>query len=346
VGTSEDYERRHHRRQSTGVTSHDVALAAGVSQATVARTFSSPDLVASETKIRVLEAAERLAYIPNAMARALKSQRSRIVGVVVPSEGEYYQHLLAELTAQLSAAGQQLLLFTFSGADDIDEVIASVLSYQVDGVMVASSAIGVRQIQRIVSSAVRVVSFNQPAAAGLSPSVVADNAAGMEELAEYLVDTGHRSVIFIGGVAAAPTDQMRYRSAARTLGDHDVMCRYIEAGAYTYGAGLRAAARIIDEPGLPDAVMVASDEMALGVIDGLRAHGIGVPGDLSVTGFDGIPQAEWLAYDLTTISLPITEMVKHTLDLLGAGTPESDEIVVPGTLRKGTTVKTRNYERT
>jgi len=97
MGTSEDYERRHHRKQSTAVTSHDVALAAGVSQATVARTFSSPDLVASETKARVLEAAERLAYIPNAMARTLKSQRSRIVGVVVPSEGEYYQHVLTEL---------------------------------------------------------------------------------------------------------------------------------------------------------------------------------------------------------------------------------------------------------
>jgi len=345
MGTSEDYERRHHRKQSTAVTSHDVALAAGVSQATVARTFSSPDLVASETKARVLEAAERLAYIPNAMARTLKSQRSRIVGVVVPSEGEYYQHVLTELTAQLSAAGEQLLLFTFSGTDDIDDVIASVLSYQVDGVMVASSAINVQQIQRIVSSGVPVVSFNQPAATGLSPSVVADNAAGMEKLAEYLVDTGHRSVIFIGGVAAAPTDQERYQSAVRTLSDHDVLCRYFEAGAYTYRAGLNAAAHLIEEPRLPDAVMVAADEIALGVIDGLRAKGISVPGDLSVTGFDGLPQAEWLAYDLTTVSLPITEMVKHTVDLLGPDTPESDEIVVPGTLRKGTTVKTRNDER-
>jgi len=175
--------------------------------------------------------------------------------------------------------------------------------------------------------------------------VVADNAAGMEKLAEYLVDTGHRSVIFIGGVAAAPTDQERYQSAVRTLSDHDVLCRYFEAGAYTYRAGLNAAAHLIEEPRLPDAVMVAADEIALGVIDGLRAKGISVPGDLSVTGFDGLPQAEWLAYDLTTVSLPITEMVKHTVDLLGPDTPESDEIVVPGTLRKGTTVKTRNDER-
>jgi len=160
------------------VTSHDVASAAGVSQATVARTFSSPDLVAPATKLRVEEAAALLAYIPNAMARTLKSQRSRIIGVVVPSQGEYYQHVLTELTRQLSAAGQQLLMFTFSGADDIDGVITSVLSYQVDGVMLASSAISIQQTQRIVSSEVHVVSFNQPAAAGLSPSVVPDNAAG------------------------------------------------------------------------------------------------------------------------------------------------------------------------
>jgi len=167
VSTPEDHDGLRRRKQSGAVTSHDVASAAGVSQATVARTFSSPDLVAPATKLRVQEAAERLAYIPNAMARTLKSQRSRIVGVVVPSQGEYYQHVLTELTRQLSAAGQQLLMFTFSSADDIDQVITSVLSYQVDGVMLASSAISLEQTQRIVSSNVHVVSFNQPAVAGV-----------------------------------------------------------------------------------------------------------------------------------------------------------------------------------
>jgi DNA-binding LacI/PurR family transcriptional regulator len=319
----------------------DVASAAGVSQTTVARTFSSPDLVAPATKLRVKEAAERLAYIPNAMARTLKSQRSRIVGVVVPSQGEYYQHVLTELTRQLSAAGQQLLMFTFSSADDIDEVITSVLSYQVDGVMLASSAISVEQTQRIVSSKVHVVSFNQPAVAGLSPSVVPDNAAGMKRLAEYLVAAGHRSVIFVGGMAAAPTDKLRHQSAARTLGEHGVSCRYIEAGAYTYVAGLEASAHIISEGRLPDAAMVASDEIALGVIDGLRGSGISVPDDVSVTGFDGIPQAEWGAYDLTTISQPIAEMVRHTVDLLAGATLGSDEIVVQGIFREGKTVRKR-----
>ena len=105
MGTPEDDEGLRRRKQSAAVTSHDVASAAGVSQATVARTFSSPDLVAPATKLRVREAAERLAYVPNAIARTLKSQRSRIVGVVVPSQGEYYQHVLTELTRQLSAAG-------------------------------------------------------------------------------------------------------------------------------------------------------------------------------------------------------------------------------------------------
>jgi len=323
------------------VTSHDVASAAGVSQATVARTFSSPDLVAPATKLRVEEAAALLAYIPNAMARTLKSQRSRIIGVVVPSQGEYYQHVLTELTRQLSAAGQQLLMFTFSGADDIDGVITSVLSYQVDGVMLASSAISIQQTQRIVSSEVHVVSFNQPAAAGLSPSVVPDNAAGMRKLAEYLVATGHRSVVFVGGVATAPTDKLRHQSATRTLDEHGVSSRYIEVGAYTYAAGLDAAAHLVSKGRLPDAVMGASDEIALGVIDGLRGAGLSVPDDVSVTGFDGIPQAEWGAYDLTTYSQPVAEMVRHTVDLLAQDTLGSDEVVVRGTFRQGKTVSKR-----
>lgn len=341
MGTPEDHEGLRRRKWSAAVTSHDVASAAGVSQATVARTFSSPDLVASATKLRVEEAAERLAYIPNATARTLKSQRSRIVGVVVPSQGEYYQHVITELTRQLSAAGQQLLIFTFSSAGDIDEVITSVLSYQVDGVVLASSAISVEQTQRIVSSKVHVVSFNQPAVAGLSPSVVPDNAASMKKLAEHLVATGHRSVIFVGGIAAAPTDKLRHQSAARTLGEHGVSCRYIEAGAYTYAAGLNASAQIISQGRLPDAVMVASDEIALGVIDGLRGSGTSVPDDVSVTGFDGIPQAEWRAYDLTTISQSIAEMVRHTVDLLAGPPLGSDEIVVQGFFREGKTVAKR-----
>jgi len=323
------------------VTSHDVASAAGVSQATVARTFSSPDLVAPATKLRVEEAAALRAYIPNAMARTLKSQRSRIIGVVVPSQGEYYQHVLTELTRQLSAAGQQLLMFTFSGADDIDGVITSVLSYQVDGVMLASSAISIQQTQRIVSSEVHVVSFNQPAAAGLSPSVVPDNAAGMRKLAEYLVATGHRSVVFVGGVATAPTDKLRHQSATRTLDEHGVSSRYIEVGAHPYAAGLDAAAHLVSKGRLPDAVMGASDEIALGVIDGLRGAGLSVPDDVSVTGFDGIPQAEWGAYDLTTYSQPVAEMVRHTVDLLAQDTLGSDEVVVRGTFRQGKTVSKR-----
>ena len=339
MGTPKDHKGRRRRKQSAAVTSHDVASAAGVSQATVARTFSSPDLVTAATKLRVEEAAERLAYIPNAMARTLKSQRSRIVGVVVPSQGEYYQHVVTELTRQLSAAGQQLLMFTFSSADDIGDVITSVLSYQVDGVILASSAISVRQTQRIVSSGIHVVSLSQPAVAGLSPSVVPDNAAGMKRLAEYLAATGHRSVIFVGGVATGPSDTARHQSAARALGEHGVSCRYLEAGAYTYAAGLDASAHIISESRLPDAVMAASDEIALGVIDGLRGSGISVPDDVSVTGFDGIPQAEWGAYALTTISQPITEMVRHTVDLLAEDTLGSDEIVVQGTFWEGKTVR-------
>ncbi len=325
------------------MTSHDVAASAGVSQATVTRAFTSPQLLAEPTLERVLLAAVRLGYVPNAIARSLKSQRSRIVGVVMPAEGEYYQRALTEMSRQLSSAGQQLLLFTFEQPGDIDDVLASVLEYQVDGVVLSSSAIGVRQIERMIGVGPALVAFNQPAAAGLVPTVSVDNEAGTGELARYLLEMGHKTVTFVGGIEDIRTDQLRYAGAARVLGDVGVPCRYVAAGAYSYRAGRDVVGQILGRP-LPDAVMVASDEIAFGVIDGLRTEGVDVPGDVSITGFDGLPQTDWAPYDLTTIQQPISELVAATVEIL-TGRTDTTEVFVPGRLRVGTTVRASGYLR-
>lgn len=324
------------------VTSHDVAALAGVSQATVARAFNNPDLLAPETMQRVRDAAASVAYVPNALARTLKSQRSHIVGAVVPAEGEYYQQALTELTRQLSDTGQQLLLFTFATSADIDDVLAKVLGYQLDAVVLASSSFAVDQIERMSATGVRVVAFNQPAAGGVVPSVSVDNVAGTGELASLLAEAGHRRVTFVGGVAEIETDKLRYRGAAEVLDGAGASCHYIEAGAYSYAAGMRAADRLLAESA-PDAVMVASDEIAFGVIDGLRRSGVRVPHDVSVTGFDGLPQAAWASYDLTTIEQPVRELVEATVSLTTSRTP-NEQILVPGRLRAGTTVSMKNQQ--
>ncbi len=327
-----------------GVTSHDVAAEAGVSQATVARVFSSPDKVAPATQKRVRAAAAKLGYVPNAIARSLKSQRTDIVGAVVPAHSEYWQNVLTTFSQQLAEQGKQLLLFTFADADHVEGALDSVEQYRLDGLVLASSTVREEHLVRGRRPNPRVVAFNQPAASGLLPLVTVDNEAGARELAEHVVAQGVRTAAFVGTVASASTDQIRFRGATTALADHGIACPYIEAGAFSYDAGYKAAGRFLDNDNRPEAVMVGSDEVAFGFIDGLRSGGIDVPGDIIVTGFDGLPQASWAGYDLTTLVQPIEVLVAETLAIIfdDAGEQARPQRIVPGTVRQGKTTRRTN----
>jgi len=322
-------------RGSGRVTSHDVATEAGVSQATVARVFSAPEKVAEATASNVRAAATRLGYVPNAIARSLKAQRTDIVGAVVPATGEYWQHVLTTFSRQLNERRKQLLLFSFDGSDQVDSALETVAQYRLDGLILASATISTGRTVAVSQTGLPVVAFNQPAAQQLVPSVTIDNELGMNELAHHLGARGIASAVFVGGVRDASTDQTRYRGAAAALGSHGVACPYIEAGAFSYEAGHKVARAIVDA-GLPDAVMVASDEVAFGVIDGLRELGVEAPRDVLITGFDGLPQASWAGYDLTTLEQPTELLVEQAVAIVTGGTDE-DTIIVPGTIRQGRT---------
>lgn len=338
--------------EKRAVTSIDVAAESGFSQATVARVFSSPQLVSPKTRAVVEDAAERLGYVPNAIARSLKSQRTNIVAAVVPARGEYWQQALTSFSRQLAERDLQLLLFSFSDGTEVSRVIDSVQQYRVDGMILASSNVSQVHLARLNLGAMPVVAFNQPAAAGIIPSVSVDNAAGTAALASHLVDQNCKTVLFVGGQAAASTDQIRYRGAAQELGRQGASCAYIEAGSFAYDDGYKVAAQIASLDVLPDAVMVSGDELAFGVLDGFRIAGIDVPSDLLLTGFDGLPQASWAGYDLTTIVQSMDSLAQQSIDLLigrapaGSDAQDDDElpdIVVPGTIRIGKTTR-RNLD--
>ncbi len=344
---------------SKRATSMDVATESGVSQATVTRVFSSPELVSAKTQAKVHAAAERLGYVPNAIARSLKSQRTNMIGAVVPAEGEYWQHALTAFSRQLAAKDRQLLLFSFGEDDRVEQVLESVLQYQVDGVVLASAKISQAQLSVMQSQRVPTVAFNQPEASGVVPSISVDNEAGTRALADHLLGNGCGSALFVGGIASTSTDRLRYQGAARELGAHGVGCAYIEAGSFSYEAGYFISERVVewleghdalgdDRVGRP-ALMVSGDELAFGVVDGLRSRGLRVPDDVMLTGFDGLPQASWAGYDLTTIVQDIDLLVQGAVEMLlapdepGAPLPE---LVAEGVLRIGATTGIRTMKET
>ncbi len=322
------------------VTSVEVAAAAGVSQATVARTFSSPHKVADTSRAKVHEAASALGYVPNAIARSLKSQRTNIVGAVVPARGEYWQHLIAEISQQLAEQGSQMLLFTFAKPSEVASVVQSLRQYRVDGVLLASSFIDHDSIVDVAGLGIPAVAFNHPEALDVTASVSVDNVAGAAALADHLIETDHQTVAFVGGDPDTGSDRLRYRGASNRLREHGIVCPYIPAGGFDYDSGYAIAESLLRHfgggDGLPDALMIAGDELAFGVMDGLSKLGVSVPNDVSVTGFDGLPQASWAGFDLTTLVQPAEELIREALGQL-TSTPSTIEshTTVPGFVRVG-----------
>jgi len=323
------------------VTSRDVAAEAGVSQRTVARVFASAEKVSPAAQEKVRAAAERLGYIPNAIAGSLRSDRTNIIGAVVPAKSEYWQSVVTAFSRRLADLGKQLLLFSFVDTDHVAEALKSVERYRLDGLVLASSTLRQEHLAQMDRPNQKVVVFNQPAAERVLPVVTVDNKAGARDLAEHVIAQGIRTAAFVGTVASASTDRLRYRGAATALAGRDIACPYFEAGAFTYDAGYKIATHFLVGDGLPHVIMAGNDEVALGLIDGLRLGGVDVPDSVMVTGFDGLPQAAWAGYDLTTLVQPLEVLVDEALAIILGETDESScpVRVVPGTLRVGNTTR-------
>ena len=176
--------------------------------------------------------------------------------------------------------------------------------------------------------------------AGAVSSVRSDNVAGGREVADFLVRGGHRRVAYIAGNEESSTNLERERGFREGLAGHGLHIWARATGNYDFEQARQATLDMF-VPGreLPDAVFVASDHMAFAVMDALRFDlKLQVPHNVSVVGFDNVPQADWGSYRLTTFEQPVDPMIEATVNLLQAylrdddGKPEARNVVVPGKL--------------
>ena len=301
------------------VTSVDVARRAGVSQSAVSRVFTPGASASAATAEKVRRAAAELGYRPNPVARSLITGRSRIIGVVVAYlENYFYPEALELLSRSLQAKGYHALVFMASQADtDVDAVVEEFLDYRVDGIVAASVALGSDLAQRCRAAGVPIVFFNRTQGGRAISSVTSDNRAGGRRVAEFLVAGGHRSIGYVAGWEGASTQRDREAGLREGLGAAGLDLHAREVGDFALEGAREAARRMFGSADPPDAVFVANDHMAFGVMDVLRAElGLDVPGDVSVVGYDDVPPAAWPAYGLTTVRQRANLMVDETVDLL------------------------------
>ncbi|POF34154.1 LacI family DNA-binding transcriptional regulator [Roseibium marinum] len=300
------------------INSFDVARLAGVSRSAVSRTFTDGASVSKETRDKVMEAARRLGYRVNVLARSLHKQKSDLVGVVAADlDNPFRAEQIDLLTQGLLELGFRPILLRGEPSADVADLIGSLLQYSVAGVIVTSDTPPEEICQECLQNGVPLVVVNKRDPGAPVDRVVTDFEAGGRMALEHLLDCGctrlavvtpERSSYSINGRALA------FEQAANAKG---VSVIRIAWGTQSYEGGLAAAGFVHRVRSEIDGIFCTADYLALGVLDGLRhVHGLKVPRDIQVIGYDDIPQASWKAYDLTTVAQSRRDLCEATLDLL------------------------------
>ena len=309
-------------RVKSAVTAQEVARLAQVSQSAVSRSFTPGASVAKDTRAKVMAAAKALGYRPNALARSLITRRSRIIALVMSYlQNQFYPLVIEELSQKLQKQGYHVLMF-ISEIEEADGVLAEILQYQVDGIVMASTTLSLDMARSCRDASVPIVLFNRvpdmsERARRSTSSVTSDNYHGGRMVAELLLVRGHQKIAFLAGLENSSTNIDRERGFNERLQESGVTVHSRAVGHYNFEGAKEAARALLSGADRPDAVFVANDHMAIAAMDVWRLElGLRIPQDLGVVGFDDVPQAAWGAYQLTTIVQSVEAMVNATIELL------------------------------
>ena len=323
------------------VTSYDVAVAAGVAQSTVSRAFVPGSELSAATRARVQQVAERLGYVPNAVARSLITRRSEMVAVIVTEFTlQSNPAIVAGIGRALAASGKRLLLMPVEGEAGARDAARAALGYPLDG-LVAATTLDAAAVRPFLRRGVPVVCFNRPAPLPRVDRVATDHAAASAEVAGLLHAAGHRHFLCVGGSAGWPVNVERAAGFVGRLAQLGVPGVVVEDAEQSYAGGRAALLRHVKRAGHPDAVFCVNDPLALGVLDACRFDlGLEAPRDISVVGFDDVGEAAHEAYALTTVRQDIGALaaasVAMLLRRLEAPGGRAQHLLLPGTLvRRG-----------
>jgi len=328
-----------HRAARRGAaTIEDVAQRADVSVATVSRALRGLPNVAPSTRARVEAAAAELRYRPDPNASRLAAGRTNAIGVALPILGGwYFAQILAGVEAVLAAAGYDLLVYGAAGPEDRRRFLSDVVSAhkRVDGLLLVDIHLPEEGAAAWASSGVCLVTIGTTIEG--FPSVTIDDRSGAAAAVRHLLDLGHRAIALIDGLGPDPfhftVPQLRQDGYRDALAERRVTPRgeHIVPGLFTVDGGRAAMDRLLDLADPPTAVFAASDEMAIGAMQSVRARGLSVPDDVSIVGFDDHDLAA--AVGLTTIRQPVVAIGGRAATLLlaalGSGSPSDEQVTFP-----------------
>lgn len=324
----------------------DVAAAAGVSVSTVSKVINGRYGIATGTASRVQKVANELGYESSLVARSLRSTRTHVIGILVAEFEPFSTEILKGAGAALDDTDYELLAYT--GARQSGRVgwerryLSRLSGTLIDGALLVTPSVV------DADAGIPLVSIDPHAGPAGLPTVDSDNFSGAQLATRHLIDLGHRRIGFMAGRPDLESSRLREAGFRQAHTDAGLALDpvLVQAGDYSRGAVREPALGLLSLADRPTAIFAANDLSAMGTMDVARGMGLDVPGDLSVVGFDDIPESTRTTPPLTTVHQPIQEMgaaaITMLIALLDGGAVEQTHVRLPISLvRRGSTAAPR-----
>lgn len=314
----------------------DVARAADVSVSTASRVFNNPEKVHPETRAQVREAVDTLGYQPSRVARRLrlKEGKASLLGLVIP---DIQNPFFADVTRGVEDVAREhdyALILSNSDEDPDKQRLAvdTLKTEDVDGVIVPPVRMNDPEVKRLVDSDIAVVCVDRRMENARVDTILSDNRKGAYEAVDHLINLGHERIGFIGGISHISTLIERRKGYKQALRDHNLAVdpALIKEGEHRHERGKRHTEALLDLDRPPTAIFTGNNLTTLGTLSALHQHGVEVPAEMALVGYDDVPWAQALNPPPTVVDQPGYEMGSRAAELLlqRLDTPDRSPTVV------------------
>ncbi len=307
-------------RQGERVTIVDVAREANVSFATVSRVVNGKGYVSAQTRERVMQAMTRIGYTVNRQARVLAGGRTQVIGLLVRDlDTSYIGEILKGIEEVLAAASYDLMLYTTHHRRTRESVfVNSLANGMTDGLLMILPLAPEAYVDSIRRRGIPFVLIDHEGFDAHTPSVSAANRQGARAAIQHLVELGHRRIAVITGNLDMDSARQRLAGCEAQLAESGLELPedLRKRGDFHRPLGYQLTHELLRLPDPPTAIVTGNDVSAFGALDAIRNAGLATPTDISVVGFDDIPDAKWAHPPLTTVHQPMREMGKVATRML------------------------------
>ena len=302
------------------LTIKDVASLSGVSKSTVSRVINKKKYVSKNSKERVLNIINEFGYIPDGIARSLKTKETYTIGLIIPDiTNPFYSETVKIIEKNLRKLGYSLIICNTENRHNLQNKYIDILKQKkVDGIIFGSVRINDSNINNLLAQGLPYITYHRKIEDKNSNYVISDDIAGIKTAVKHLVDLGHKNIVYISGPTEFSTAINRLKGfiEARNIFNLNNSDNLIKEGGYSEYQSWQVTKEIINLTPRPSAIIAANDLMAISALDCILYHGLSVPKDISLIGYDNINLASHARIQLTTVSVDKKNMAKKTANLL------------------------------